>query len=342
MSVEETKIRKAAPSLCPTEPSVEAVVVSYNSEAYIRGCLDSLKSNGAAIIVVDNGSSDRTLEIIEKEYSDVITLMNPANGYAKALNLGLRRATGQFVLLSNADVIYPLNSIKPMIQHLKSQTNVGLVGPQQITGDHSWQRSYGSLPGPLEGIEDLLGVTTLRSWIRRVCWPWRVDRKPRQVPYLDGAVLLVRREIALAVGGLDESFSFYGEEVDFCVRIHDSGWKVVFVPDAQVLHFRGGSSTKIDGIREKYVRLLLRAKLQLVSRFYSSPVTFLYVLLERMHCRITALAYWVFGYMTFSKRPYLLRRAKLFAFAAKIWKEELMALRRSNSNLDQREGVGGE
>jgi hypothetical protein len=329
--VKNTKQRLNEHTLTPEEP-VEAVVVTFNSEAYIRVCLDSIEKNGAKPIVVDNGSLDGTLNILRQEYPEVPVLKNPGNGYSRALNIGLSHTKGEFVILSNVDVIFPEGSISPMVQYLSKYPEVGVVGPQQLTPDHRWQRSYGDIPGPWEGVKDLLGITSIHNGVRRILWPWRIDRHPRLVPYLSGAILGVRRASVASIGGFDERFTFYAEEVKFCWQLKEAGWRIVFMPDAEVIHFGGSSSTRIDEKREAFYRLLIQAKMRLALEVCSHRKTLLYCVLEQIHCRKTAAFYRALCYlMPKSTTANFARRRDAFACVANIWREELESLREQSA-----------
>src|SRR5208283_1727266 len=110
-----------------------------------------------------------------------------------------------------------------------------------------------------------VGITTLHNQLRRVWWPRRIDRRPKEVPYVDGAVLAVRREAFEGVKGFDEDFFFYAEECDLCARMKKAGWDVVFFPEAQVIHVRGASSTKTD-VSERFVRFQVTSQYLLTSK----------------------------------------------------------------------------
>jgi GT2 family glycosyltransferase len=225
---------------------IEAVVVTHNSEKHIVSCLDSLLAEGTIPIVVDNESSDSTIGLVKERFPQVRVIASGGNrGYGTSVNLGFRETSGAFVLLSNSDVIYPGRSVQRLVQFLRDTPDVGLVGGQLLFPNGNWQRSYADLPGLWSGFKAAVGITTFQRACRTWLWPVRFDRKPKDVPYVDGAVLLVRREAFEAVGGFDESFFRYGDECDLCARIHKTGWRTVFCPESQIIHARGGDSIQI-------------------------------------------------------------------------------------------------
>jgi N-acetylglucosaminyl-diphospho-decaprenol L-rhamnosyltransferase len=225
---------------------IQAVVVTHNSANHIVPCLDSLLAEGAIPIVVDNESSDSTIRLVKERFPQVKVISVGGNrGYGTSVNKGFRETSGAFVLLSNSDVVYPGGSVQRLGEFLRNSPDVGLVGGQQLFPNGKWQRSYADLPGLWSGLKAAVGITTFQRACRALLWPIKVDRKPKDVPYVDGAVLLVRREAFEVVGGFDESFFRYGDETDLCARMQKAGWRTVFCPDAQVIHVRGGDSTQV-------------------------------------------------------------------------------------------------
>jgi N-acetylglucosaminyl-diphospho-decaprenol L-rhamnosyltransferase len=225
---------------------VEVVVVTHNSEQHIVPCLESLLAEGTLPIVVDNESNDSTIRLVKEQFPQVRVVTAGGNrGYGTSVNKGFRETSSAFVLLSNSDTVYPCQSVQRLVQFLRDTPNVGLVGGQQLYPNGKWQKSYADLPGLWSGFKAAVGITTFQRACRTWLWPLRVDRKSKDVPYVDGAVLLVRREAFEVVGGFDESFFRYGDECDLCARMQKAGWRTVFYPDAQVIHVRGGDSTQI-------------------------------------------------------------------------------------------------
>lgn len=227
--------------------SVEVVVVTHDSQKHIAPCLDSLKTNGAVAVVVDNESNDSTTRIVSEQYPQVKLIPARGNlGYGRSVNKGFRETTGEFVLLSNSDVIYLPGSIQRLVDLLMDNADIGLVGPQQIFPNGGWQWSYGDLPGLWSGFKAASGVTTFQNACHKWFWPRRIDREPKDVPYVGGAAVLVRRKAFEAIGGFDESFFRYGDEADLCARLHKAGWRTVFCPASEVIHVRGGDSVQIS------------------------------------------------------------------------------------------------
>lgn len=245
---------------------VEVVVVTRNSAEHIGPCIDSILAGGGLPILVDNGSEDQTLQIVRSKSSKVRLITTGENlGYGRAMNLGFRETKGEFVILSNPDVVFLAGSIQKMIEFLEKNERVGITGPQQMFPDRSWQASYGNLPGIWSGIKDVAGITTMHNALRRVLWPRRIDRKPKEVPYVDGAALAVRREAFVAMKGFDEDFFFYSDESDLCARLRKAGWGIVFLPSADVIHVRGASVMKEDQA-ERFLGYMVKSQFLLAAK----------------------------------------------------------------------------
>ncbi len=244
---------------CPPANALfsEVVVVTFNSGRDIRPCINSILANDAIPVIVDNGSTDDTLGILAREFPQIPVLLNAENGYSRAANIGFAHTSGDFVILSNADVVYPSGSIARLLEYMDSHPRIGVLGPQQVFPDLSWQRSWGMVTGVREALSELFGVTTLSSAVRRASWPSRMDRRALNVGYVDGAAMAIRRSAFVSIGGFDERFRFSSEETDFCVRARSAGWRVVALPTVDVIHRRGGSSSSLDWSTERHTAVLL-------------------------------------------------------------------------------------
>lgn len=272
-------------------PQMEVVVVTHNSAMHIKPCLDSIFANGGVPIVVDNASRDETLDMIRSYHPGVQVVATGGNlGYAKAINKGFTQTRSEFVVLSNPDVVYQPDSISRMVNFLRGNPDVGVTGPQQMFPDGSWQRSYGDLPGIWTGIKDASGLSSLQRAIRRLLWPRRVDRRPKEVPYLDGAVLVVRRKVFESLGGFDEDFYFYGDESDLCARLWKAGWRAVFFPDALVTHVRGADSVHVDR-SDRFPSFMVESHLRVAKKHLRPWKVRVYARLQQVYFQRMILAH---------------------------------------------------
>ena len=260
----------------------EVIVVSFNSAQDIRACVSSVLSNGATPIVVDNGSTDGTLNILADEFPQVRVVQNQKNSYARAANIGFANTAGDVAVLSNADVVYPTDSISRLCAYLNAHRRIGVLGPQQVYPNGSWQRSWGMATSIPEALTELLGIASLNSAARRAMWPVRANRRSLNVGYVDGAVMLIRRLAYDSVGGFDERFPFSSEDTDFCVRVREDGWGVVCLPTVDVIHRRGGSSSCQGWTLDRHVAVLLEGTRIFLEKYHGTAFTRFYFNIKRL------------------------------------------------------------
>lgn len=235
---------------------ISVVIVSYNTRDLLRDCLLSLPAAaqglGYEVFVVDNASTDGTVEMLRREFPGAHVIANTGNvGFATANNQGLELARDAYLLLLNPDTAMQPGSLRTLCEWLATHPEAGAVGPRLLNGDGSLQRSAYHFPRPsLLLLEQLSAATLLRKLPgldRRYLGAWAHDR-PRQVDWLVGACLLLRREALASTGLLDPNFFMYGEEIDLLKRLADRGWRTWLVPEAKVVHYGGASSAQV-GIR---------------------------------------------------------------------------------------------
>ncbi len=248
------------------------VIVSYNVRERLRVCLDSVREVGgeggltAEILVVDNASADRSADMVEADFTDVAVVRNKENeGYGAACNRGAASSTGTVLLFLNADVELTEGSVRKLWDTVQGEGRVGLAGPMLVGPEGHRQNSVRRFPSP--GIW-LLDGTIFERWL-----PTRIllcGYKPRhrsgltaRVDWVEGACLAVRRDVFEEVGGFDERYFMYCEELDLSRRMRDAGWRRVYVPAAEVVH-GGGASAKQFTARSR--ALFLRSKVRFADR----------------------------------------------------------------------------
>lgn len=228
-------------------PLLSTIVISYNTRQMTLDCLRALQDDLTGIssetIVVDNNSSDGSAAAIAAEFPAVIIIENSANrGFGAANNQGMRAAAGQFFLLINSDAFPKPGAISAMLQLLRNRPDVALVGPRLLNADGSLQRSCFRFPSPRQAWLENLWITPFlpssSAWGDYRRWP---HDQEREVDFVIGACLMVRRSAVEQVGGFDEEFFMYSEEADWQIRLSQAGWKVLFTPAASVTHLGGAS-----------------------------------------------------------------------------------------------------
>lgn len=234
------------------DPSALGVaVVSFNTRELLQRCLRSIvAARPCELVVVDNGSTDGSVELVRDEFPGVRLIVNERNvGYGAAANQALASAGASAVLLLNSDTVLAPTALSALEAYLAAHPRAAVVGPRLANADGSLQRS--TYPFPSAG-DALLGESGLHLLVRRVpvlrervLRTWRHD-DARPVPWVLGAALAIRREPFEAVGGFDEAYFMYGEEVDLCRRLREAGFETHFAPVTTVLHL-GGASTAVPG-----------------------------------------------------------------------------------------------
>ncbi len=215
------------------------VVVHRNGE---RRLLDFLASASRVvdpgtdeIVVVDNHSTDGSIERVRRDYPGVTVIVNACNaGYARACNQGIAASSGEFVLLCNNDIALPDGSLEQFLADFDEYPRAGLIGAQLLAPDGAPARSAGDAPGFLSE----LGFKSRRR-------PKFPHDRPVVVGAVVGACLAVRRAALVDAGGLDDEFFFYYEETEWCVRLARHGWQVLFEPRVRIPHCGGASSKSV-------------------------------------------------------------------------------------------------
>jgi GT2 family glycosyltransferase len=236
------------------KPVLSIVIVSWNVREDLRECLQSLlreegsrlESGEIEIIIVDNASTDGTAEMVNLEFPQVKLLVNSQNlGYTKANNIGINHSRGKYILLLNPDTIVHQGALQALIDCAESHPEVGIIGAKLLNPDGSVQRSARSFPDIGAGLfrNTFLGrLFPNNPFVRRYLLVDFGYDEVREVDWVSGAAMLVRRDLIERIGGLDERFWAYCEDVDLCWRAWQAGYKVLFCPNAVITHKVGRSS----------------------------------------------------------------------------------------------------
>jgi GT2 family glycosyltransferase len=223
------------------------VIVNWNTREYLLRCLGSIFKMGQRmdweVIVIDNGSQDGRGMEVKKAFPFVHLVENEKNlGFAKAVNQGLRKASGKYILLLNPDTEVRDGAIKQLLTFMDSHLNTGVAGAQLLNSDGSKQNSIANFPSLTT---ELLNKSLLR-WLSPKKFPGkeRSYSVPVEVDSVIGACMMVREDAIKQVGLLDEEYFLFLEETDWCYQMKRAGWKTYHVPQADVFHFQGKSAEK--------------------------------------------------------------------------------------------------
>ncbi len=263
---------------------LSVVIVNWNTSEDLKTCLTSLTDRSGIlnfeIIVVDNASEDDSVQMVQSKFPEVSIIINKVNlGFAAAVNQGINKAFGRYILILNADIIANFDSLKVLINTLESRKDVGAVAPQLINLDGSLQRGYYRKLPTLMQI--LLFYTSLSKFTFKK--PYLVKKYLEvyfeenatqfEVEQIPGGCIMIRREVLQTVGLMDESFFLFFEDVDWCYRIRKSGWKLLCMNGVSMIHKGGSSFLKLDN-SIFYGRFLLSLN-QFVDKHYSLMSRFL-------------------------------------------------------------------
>jgi len=231
---------------------VSIVVVSWNTKALLRECVASTLADATdldgqvEIIVVDNASSDGSVEMLQSEFPTVRVIRNESNrGFASATNQGLQAGRGTHLMLLNPDTRVTRGSLRAMVSFLESHPRAGTVGPRLVGAQGEHQVSCFPLPTLAKELWRLYHLDRLYVLASYPSSRFR-DDLPQQVESIQGACMLLRREALAQTGLLDERFFIYTEEIDLCRRLLDAGWEIFFVPAAVIVHYGGASTAQVS------------------------------------------------------------------------------------------------
>ena len=233
-------------------PKLTVVIVSYNTRKLIRRCLQSLHAFPPSceheVLVVDNASRDGSIAMLRKEFPRARKLANKHNlGYAVAVNQGIETSESEYTLVLNPDIVLREGAIDALLQFMDTHPDAGLAGAKLLNTDGSLQHSCRGFytPATLVMRRTILGRLFPRSRVIRRHLMLDYDHAAsRPVDWVIGACMMVRRRAIEDVGGMDERFFLYFEDVDWCFRMSRQGWKVYYVPEAQMVHEHQRESAK--------------------------------------------------------------------------------------------------
>ena len=263
---------------------LSVIIVNYNVKYFLEQCLCSVQKAiaviDAEIIVIDNHSTDGSLEYLRPLFPSVIFLVNEKNiGFGKANNIALQKAKADFILFLNPDTIVNETCFSHCISFLKTAQNNGAAGIRMIDGSGKFlPESKRSFPSPVSSFYKLIGLASLFPSSK--CFNHyalgNLDKnKTHEIDVLAGAFMIIKKEVLEKVSGFDESFFMYGEDIDLSYRIKHAGYKIFYLGETTIIHFKGESAKKQN---INYVRMFYNAMDIFVSKHYSRTVSFFFSL----------------------------------------------------------------
>jgi len=233
------------------------IIVNYNTYTLTKQTIESIIKKDHPfqyeILLIDNASSDGSIENLQEDFNGIVSerilqiFINKANlGFAKANNIGMRIARGDYILLLNSDTVVKEDCLAKCLSHMEKNTNIGALGCKVVLPDgkldHACKRGF---PTPKASLYYLLKLYK-KDPIKYGQYDalYLNENEVGEVDCLTGAFMLMPKDVLTEVGLLDEDFFMYGEDIDLCYRIKKGGYKILYYPTAQITHYKGGSSKK--------------------------------------------------------------------------------------------------
>jgi O-antigen biosynthesis protein len=261
-------------SISMSRLELSVIIVNYNVKHFLEQCLYSvrqaLKKTSGEIIVIDNCSSDNSLAYLQPDFPDVRFVANKENlGFARACNQGWKMSSGRFVLFLNPDTILPEDCFEACIRFFDQHPEAGALGSKMLDGSGAFlKESKRAFPSPLTSLYKLFGLSKLfprSAHFSRYHLGHLDENKNNEVDVLAGAYMMIKKEVLDQVGGFDERFFMYGEDVDLSYRIQKSGQKNFYFAGSPIIHFKGESTRKGS---MNYVRMFYSAMSLFVRKHY--------------------------------------------------------------------------
>lgn len=245
------------------ELQISVIIVNYNVRDYLQQSLFSLQRAlrpfTSEIIVVDNASDDGSVAMLRRRFPRVKVIANKENvGFGKANNDALKRAKGRYFFLLNPDTIVQEDTLHVLYDFMEQHPEAGMAGCKILNPDGSFQLPCRrSFPTPWVAFTKIVGLSTLFPKTRlfgKYNVTYRSTEETYPVDAISGSCMFLRREVYEQVGGFDEAFYMYGEDLDWCYRIQQAGWKIYYVHSTKIIHYKGESTKRssIDELRTFY------------------------------------------------------------------------------------------
>jgi N-acetylglucosaminyl-diphospho-decaprenol L-rhamnosyltransferase len=309
----------ASPRQPEQVPDLSIVIVSWNVRDLLQKCLASIYCPDAPdmaltieIIVVDNASTDGSVEMVRQTFPQVTLIANADNrGFTGGNNQGIAASRGRYVLLLNPDTEVLDDALAHMVAYMDAHPEIGALGPMLLYPDGSVQSSRRRFPTPATAFFE---STTLQSWFpnHHLLRNYYVLDQPHdafaRVDWVDGACILARRETLDQVGLLDDGYFMYSEELDWCRRAKAAGWQVVYYPTARIMHHRGQSSGQVKAFQ---IVRFNRSKVRYFRKLHGSVVATslrLFLLMNYGYQLLLETSKWIVGH----KRPLRRQRMRVY------------------------------
>lgn len=267
---------------------ISVVIVNYKVKEYIANLLNSLykakHQYSLEIFVVDNNSEDDSISFLRERYPDVHYIANKDNkGFGVANNQAIRKATGTYTLIINPDTLVSEDTLEVLTGHMESHPDCGAAGCKILNPDGTFApESRRSVPTIWTSACKVLGLNYLfpeSKLFGKYYLSWLHEDEASDVPVLSGSFMFWRTSLLKELGGFDERFFMYGEDIDLCYRVQQTDFHIDYVPETSIIHYKGESTKKGD---LRYIRTFNKAMYQFFEKHYSTRYSFLFKVFIRL------------------------------------------------------------
>ncbi len=235
------------------------IIVQHNNQNLTIQAIESIKTNlrkDYEVIVVDNCSNDNDPNILKELFPEIKLIINKENlGFGKANNTGTKTANGEILFFLNNDTIIKSDFVRHIEYYFQNDPSIGIIGPKLLNGDFSLQLSHDNLPS---FVNEFVTKFSSKLFYQNFDPIVKIKSKKysvrKNVGFVTGAALFIRKNLFIDLGGFDEQMFMYFEDADLCMRVKDSGYKILFIPEVEIIHLRGASwhNDNFDSLKNHY------------------------------------------------------------------------------------------
>lgn len=251
------------------------IIVNYKTPELLKLCINSIKEKCSLdyeIVVVDSASEEDTQILMREEFPDIKFLpLNENKGYAYGVNIGIKNSEGEYIIVMNPDIIFLNNAADIMIDYFEKNQNIGIIGPRLTGFDGQVQYSCYRFYTPLTILyrRTFLGKISFgKKQIDKIMMQDADHEKIIEADWLLGAILLTKRELINKIGYMDERFFLYFEDMDWCRRFWEAGYKAIYLPEAQMAHYHRRLSADKKGIFSIFFNKVTRIHIASALKYF--------------------------------------------------------------------------
>ncbi|MFU8813560.1 MAG: glycosyltransferase [Balneolaceae bacterium] len=279
--------------------AITIIIVNYNVKEFLANCLLSIRNASKGLdvrcIVVDNDSSDGSVAFIKEHFPTVDVIANRENiGFGKANNQAIEQVDTEYTFLLNPDTLLEEHTLHTMLEHMNAHPECGACGCKILNPDGSFApESRRSVPTLVSAMSKAFGLTSLfpkSRFFAHYYVGWKDENEPSSVEVLSGSCMFFRTEVLKAAGGFDERFFMYGEDIDLSYRVSKLGYRIDYVPETSIIHYKG-ESTKKGNLQ--YVKLFNKAMYQFFDKHYSAKYSGVFRFLVKSVIQVRAIGSYV-------------------------------------------------